>query len=214
MKKFKLMAVIAVAGALGLSARATTVTNADAVTIQATITLQSDNTEKGDTTKFNVTKVKVVTKDVLGLIDDEFGTTFANTNGTQLAVASFFDENSFEVLDKKGNVLIADASTDSDDYGLSINTEDDNNVVTGSETETAETDDYTAISEFEYNSADDESFLDIRGSATVKDSFNDTKETDSESFDFSGVGNAEINEDDGVATVSVSGKGTNGDFGD
>jgi hypothetical protein len=207
MKKLKLIAVIAVAGALGLSARATTVTNADVVTIKATITLQTNNIETGDTTKFAVTKLKVTTKDVLGLIDGEFGTTFGNTNGTQLAVDSF-EDGEFSVLDKNGNVLIADASSDADDYELGI--EYDNSVLTGSETAAKETEDWTATSDFFYNSADDASSFDVEGSSTIDQVYTDPK--DSESFDLSGAGDAEINGDGGVITgAEVKGEGKNND---
>jgi hypothetical protein len=213
MKKLTLMAVIAVAGALGLSARATTISNVDLVTVQATVTLPNDPTETSKSVKFTVTKVKVVTKDVLGLIDDEFGTTFANTNGTQLAVDSFAD-GEVEVLDKNGNILNGDASEDGDDYdlGIDFNTSDDNSVATGSETDSKSTATWTTSSEFFYDSADDESFFDVDGLTSVTQTFDDTKEITSESFDISGFGNAEINDNEGIITgAEVKGSGKNND---
>jgi hypothetical protein len=213
MNKFKLMAVIAVAGALGLSARASSITNVDLVTVKATITLPNEPTESSKGEKFTTTTVKVTTKEVLGLIDNEFGTTFANTNGTQLAVDSFAD-GEVKVLDKNGNILIADASDDSDDYdlGIDFNTSDDNSVATGSETDSKSTATWTTSSEFFYDSADDESFFDVDGLTSVTQTFDDTKEISSESFTISGFGNAEINENEGIITdTEVKGSSKNND---
>jgi hypothetical protein len=209
MNKIKLMSVIAVAGFLGLTARAASVSGSDAVTVKATIMLQTNNTETSKGEKFNVTAVKITTKDILTLVSNEFDTAFPV--GAQLGVDSFFD-GQMEVLDKNGTVILADASTNADGYDLVINVNAE--IRTGSDTDTAETDDYTTISSLTYDSADEESFFDIAGSATVKDSFNDTKETDSESFDLSGVGMAAVNNHEGLITGTVSGKGINGDFGD
>jgi hypothetical protein len=209
MKKIKLMSVIAVAGFLGLTARAASVSGADAVTIKATIMLQTNETPTSEGEKFNVTTVKVTTKDILTLVSNEFDVAFPV--GAQLGVDSFF-HGQMEVLDKSGGVILADATTNADGYDLVINVASE--VLTGSETDAAETDDYTTISTLTYDSADGESFFDIAGSASVKDSFNDTKETDSESFDLSGAGSAAVNNHEGLIKGTVSGKGINGDFGD
>src|ERR1700690_1134166 len=81
MNKYKLLVAVAVAGLLGLSARAT-ISGYELVKIKGTILVQTNDTVKGSTTKYNVTKVKVVNKDVLKLIQMEFGTNYpsAGTN--------------------------------------------------------------------------------------------------------------------------------------
>jgi hypothetical protein len=221
MNKLKLIAVIAVAGALGLSARAASVPNVDLVTVKAAVLLQNTNPiVVGETTKFAVTKVKITTKDILGLIDNEFHTAYATINGTQLAVESFGNgagnfAGSVVVLDKGGNVINADAGEASGDpdYGLGI--EFDNAVATASATDdTKGSAEYRAASDFFYESADDSTFFAIGGAfggvATVDQTFKNA--TASETFSLTGGGDAEINGSEGVITDgSVKGSSKNND---
>ena len=175
MKKIKLMTVIAMAGIAGLTARASAPTGLDIVTIKATALVQGDDTDKGDTTKFHVAKIKVVTKDVLALIANEYpGNAAAITNsGAKLAVDSFF-AGDFEVLNSTNGVILADAgqpnpANTNDDYDLFIDT--DNAVATGSDSDKGESDSWVVATEVEYDSADESSFFDVEGISAVKSKF-------------------------------------------
>ena len=74
MNKYKLLVAVAVAGLFGLSARAS-ISGFDSVNIKCTILMQTNDTyPNANTTKFNVTKMKVTNKDILNLIAPEFAT--------------------------------------------------------------------------------------------------------------------------------------------
>ena len=205
MKKIKLLVAVAIAGLLGLSARAA-VSGYDLVTVKATILAQTNETVSGSTTKYNVAKFKVTSKDVLKLIAAEFSTNFPA--GAQLAVDYFFN-GEFYVLDKNGNILLANAGAPAgaDDYSLYF--EYGNYVDSGSDTASKETDNYTTIGEFYYEDATDANYFDVFGLTTVKDIYS-TK--DSESFNMTGLaGNGYISDAEVVVSGTIKGSGKNVD---
>jgi hypothetical protein len=209
MKKFKLLSAIAMAGLLGLSARAATPVPFDLVSVHLAALFQTNNS---DTTS-KIVKVKIVNKDILKLIASEFtNSAAAITNGSaKLAVDSFFD-GVFAVLDKTNGVIVADASdnpsTNIDDYDLSIG-EEGNSVDASKETDSKETDNLITPGFFEFSSGNDSISGDIFGATIVKESFTDAK--DSESFKLTGTEDVDINGNDGVLTGTISGVGKDND---
>jgi hypothetical protein len=206
MKNFKLLSAVAVAGLLGLSVHAAGPVNYDIVNVKLTLLVQTNDTEKGSTEKFNVNKIKLVTKDVLNQIALEFPSNAAaiTASGAQLAVNDFFD-GTFTVLDKNGDVVLADASDSptNDDYELYFDY--DNYVDTGSETDSKETENYTTVAYFYFENALDSSYFSLDGSATV--SYNNKGVKETESFKFSGAGDGEINDLGAVVTGTAKGSG-------
>ncbi len=203
MKKIKLLVAVAIAGLLGLSTRAA-VSGYDLVTVKATILAQTNNTASGSTTKYNVVKFKVTSKDVLKLIAAEFSTNFPA--GAQLAVDNFF-AGDFYVLDKNGNEILYASYNEgvTDDYSLFFAYQ--NYVDSGSDTASKETDNYTTIGEFYYEDATDANYFDIYGLTTVKDTYS-TK--DSESFKMTGLaGDGYFAGYDVVVSGTVNGSGKN-----
>jgi hypothetical protein len=211
MKKIKLLVAVAIAGLLGLSARAA-VSGYDLVTVKGTVLAQTNDTynSKDTVTYYNVAKFKVTNKTILNLIAMEYVTNFPSgfPAGAQLAVDYFFN-GEFYVLDKNGNILLANAgvSAGADDYSLYF--EYATYVDSGSDTASKETDNYTTIGEFYYEDATDANYFDIYGLTTVKDIYG-TK--DSESFNMTGMaGDGYINDTEVVVSGTVKGSGKNVD---
>jgi hypothetical protein len=210
MNKYKLLVAVAVAGLLGVSARAS-ISGYESVKIKGTILVQTNSTTSGSTTKYNVTKVKVVNKDVLKLIEAEFGTNYpsAGTNGAQLVIDYFFN-GAFYVLDKNGNEILSASHNGfvSDDYELYLDY--DNYVYTGSDTSSKETYNYVTTGEFFYRDATDANSFDVYGPTTVKETY---ATHDSESFKMNAlVGDGTFGENDAVVMGTVSGSGKNLDL--
>jgi hypothetical protein len=208
MNKYKLLVAVAVAGFLGMSARAS-ISGYDLVNIKSVVLMQTNETTSGSTTKYNVTKVKVTNKDVLKLIEMEFGTNFpsAGTNGL-LAIDYFFD-GSFYVLDKNGNEILYASGNDfvEDDYELYLDY--DNYVYTGSDSPSKETYNYVTTGEFYYEDATDANYFEVYGPTFVKETYSNT---DSESFLMSAlVGDGRFNENSAVVLGTVKGAGKNVD---
>jgi len=206
MKKIKLLVAVAIAGLLGLSARAVVITNYDLVTVKATVLAQTNDTynSKDTVTYYNVAKFKVTSKDVLKLIAAEFSTNFPA--GAQLAV-DYFWAGDFYVLDKNGNEILYASYNEgvTDDYSLYL--EYQNYVDSGSDTASKETDNYTTIGEFYYEDATDANYFDVYGLTTVKDTYS-TK--DSESFNMTGLaGDGYISGTEVVVSGTVKGSGKN-----
>ncbi len=203
MNKCKLLVAVAVAGLLGTSARAA-VTGYDPVTIKGTVLVQTNATHNGSTTKYNVIKLKIVNKDILKFIANEFEETFPA--GAQLAVNNYW-QGEFYVLDKAGNEIRFAGHTYLDDYELYISK--GNHVYTGSETPSKETYNSTGIATLYYSDANDYNYFSASGLVTVKDTYS-TK--DSESFKLTGAGNGYILDDyDTVVSGTLSGSGKNAD---
>jgi len=207
MNKIKLVTIMAVIGFAALASRAAAPIGVDIVTVKGTLLLQTNNTEKGSTTEYHVQKVKVTTKDVLNLIAHEFTSVSGITNtGSKLAVIQFYD-GQFEVLDTNNNVILADASENidaDDDYELYLSHTNDVNTGTDSDTKYSET--ATAVSAFSYEDATDLSFATVNGLATVKDQSNNDL-NDTQSFTFSGSGDASVQGTPAIFIGSLSGQG-------
>jgi hypothetical protein len=208
MKKFKLLSAIAMAGLLGLSARAALPSGFSSVSIKLTVLLQTNNTAVHSTTKFNVTKLKVTNKDVLQVVANEFTGTFPGAvvpTGAQLVLAGdgFFG-GTFSVLAKDGAVLLANASSNTNEYELQISN-NNNDIYTGGDTSTAETFTIVTAADFFWQDATAANFLEIFGPATVKDTFKASG--DPESFKFSGAEDGFLGGRDAIVTGSVAGKG-------
>lgn len=219
MNKYKLLVAVAVAGLLGVSARAVVVSY-EPVSIKAIILVQTNNTyNAGDTvTTYHVTKIKVTNKDILKLIEPEFATNSPSgyTNfpsgfpvGSQLVIDYFWD-GEFYVLDKAGNVIL-DVYTENDDFELYIDY--NNYVYTGSETDTGTvdkySDNYSTIGEFFYEDATGANTFDVYGLARVKDTENHITSIYSQSFKMTATGNGTLDDSDAVISGSLSGSGKN-----
>jgi hypothetical protein len=219
MNKYKLLVAVAVAGLFGLSARAS-ISGFDSVNIKCTILMQTNDTyPNANTTKFNVTKMKVTNKDILNLIAPEFATNSPSpyTNfpfsppalngfppGSKLVVDNFFDGEFYVV---SGTNVILHVQTGPEDLFV-LYLEYSNNVYTGSDTASKETKNYTTIGEFKYVDGTDANNFDVYGLTTVKDTFKASGE--SESFKMTGLaGDGSFGGTNAVVSGTVKGSGKN-----
>jgi hypothetical protein len=205
MKKIKLLVAVAIAGLLGLSARAVAVSGYELVTVKGTILVQTNDT----LSKNSVEKFKITNKEILKLIAAEYVTNFPSgfPAGAQLAVDYFFD-GEFYVLDKNGTVLLANAgaSQGGDSYDLYLYY--DNYVYTGSDTASKTTYNYTTIGEFYYQDASGINNFDVYGLTTVKETYKTS--SGSESFKMTGLaGDGFIDGYNAVVSGTVKGSGKN-----
>jgi hypothetical protein len=207
MKKINQLTVVAMTGLLGLSAYASVPDDFSTVAIKLTVMVQSANSVSGSTTKFNVTKTKVINKDILTLVAAQFGVLPAKAQ--LVLTGNGFYGGTFAVLNSDGTVFLANVSTTglADEYELSISNPN-NNIYTGQETSTTETFNITTAGDFFYSNAAGTSFLEVYGPATVKDTFKGSG-NEPESFKFSGVEDGMVVGNDAIVTGSVSGKGKN-----
>lgn len=196
MKKLTLLSAVAVAGLLGFSARAATPVDYDIVTVKLTVTVSTNISE--DVSK--LVKIKVTTKDILAQIATRFDETFPA--GAKLAVDEFFD-GEFAVLDKDNGVIIADASTTSDDYELYIDY--DTYVYGYTDVNSKEKYDYSVESTFDFENLTGTDDADLEGTASVKETYSDAK--DSETFSFTGSGEGKLNGVSAIITGTVTGDG-------
>jgi len=211
MKIFKLLSAIAMAGLLGLSARAAIPVDYSTVNIKLTVLAQTNNTTSGSTTKFHVVKMKVTNKDVLNQVTNEFNTTFPA--GAQLVLFfGFFDGgNNFAVANKAGTIILANASSSTNSYQLHLR-DIGNDVFTGSSVSGGtEALNIITTGEFIWVNGNDTAELDIVGAAGVKDTFPHTGDSP-ESFKFAGVdnnGNSFFGENNLFVSGTVTGAGKN-----
>ena len=204
MKKFKLLTAVALAGLLGLSARAALPANFSSVNFKLTVLIQAASTGSGTTTKFNVTKLKITNKEVLNQVTNEFG---AFPAGAQLVLAgNGFFGGTFSVLAKDGTVLLDNASSSGDSYELTIS-DPNNYIYTGSETATTAKYNITTGGDFYWQDATASNFLEIVGPATVTDTIGASNGP--ESFKFSGLGDGFLTGNNAIVTGSVNGAGKN-----
>jgi hypothetical protein len=199
------LVAVAIAGLLGLSARAVAVSGYELVTVKGTILVQTNDT----LSKNSVEKFKITNKEILKLIAAEYVTNFPSgfPAGAQLAVDYFFD-GEFYVLDKNGTVLLANAgaSQGGDSYDLYLYY--DNYVYTGSDTASKTTYNYTTIGEFYYQDASGINNFDVYGLTTVKETYKTS--SGSESFKMTGLaGDGFIDGNNAVVSGTVKGSGKN-----
>ena len=217
MKNLKVLAAAALIGLVGLSAQASTLlTNVDLINVKLTILVQTNNTFPGTySEKFNVTTVKVINKDVLKVIAKEFTNSAAaiTDSGSRLAVNNFFS-GIFEVISKTNTVILANASSSTNDPAYKLAFGYSNYVYTGSysypkDVFTKEMYNYTTIATLNYSDAAHANFFNLNGSATVKDTYVPNFYKDSESFGFSGTGDGQFNASSAVVGGAATGSGSN-----
>jgi len=180
------------------------------VHIQMALTEQGATNAASKSTEFHFKDQQIGDDDILGLINDEFGTTYSVINGDQLAVSNFWD-GTFSVLDKYGNVLLADASsnTNGDQYRLYFRSA--GTVFSGTEA----TNDARIVSvtdgSLHYRSGDGTNTFHLAGFTTVSDDYYDHYTNSAESYQLSGgIGVLSFPEYNlsGVLTGNASGRGT------
>jgi hypothetical protein len=208
MKKIKLLSAIAMAGFLGLSARAAIPVDYSSVNIKLTVLFQTNNTTSGSVTKFNVDKIKVTNKEVLNQVTNEFGTLPA---GAQLVVNFGFYDGPFAVANKDGAIILANVSSSTNSYVLRINDLGPDIYTGKSVSGGTQVYDITTTGEFKWVNGNDTAELDIAGAASVKDTFPHTGNRP-ESFMFGGADNNDhsfFGENDVFVSGTLSGSGKN-----
>jgi hypothetical protein len=206
MKRSQLIVAVAVAGLLGMSARASLPDGYSSIKIKLTALMQAPPTTTSSSTKFNITKVKVTNKEMLNLIATEYATTLGD--GSQLVLDNVW-EGDFSVLNKDGAVLIGNASSNEDDWELF--TEVESNVYTGKGTDTSITENYDAIIWFHWNDGSDYNYIDLFGAGTIDDSGKMDKGS-KEKFKMSGGDNGQWMGSGAVISGTISGSGKNNVF--
>lgn len=192
---------MAAVGLMGLSAQAALPVGYGQVNVKLIATIQTNSTFNGINVKYRVTKVKIINKDVLSLIGKEFNLSFTNA---QLAVSTFWN-GSFSVLDKNGNVLVANAtSSNSDNYQLYI--KHGNDTYTGTAGSSASVYNYNTVGWFFYTDAGATNYFQVYGLANVTDTQKSTGST--ESFKLTGADNGNFNGNNMVVsgTITATGK--------
>jgi len=173
---------------------------------------QSTNTStNGTSIAFHFTQSQIDDNDILGLINNEFGTSFSATNGDSLAVSNFWDGR-FMVLGRNGNVLLANASfnPNGDHYVLGFSST--NTVFAGSITTNAGTKFSVSDGVLQYTSGDGTESFRLEGFTTVSDVYFGGLSNSAESFQLTGgIGSISFptNGVSGVLTGNVSGWGKN-----
>jgi len=172
--KLTLLAVVGTFGLFSLSASAKLASGYESVNFKATVV-----TENGA----KIVKTKITTDDILSLIDNEYGTSYAKQNGgkgyqlVSYGVGYGYDSDYdiFGVVDKNGSNVLSNASFNEDDYELYIYPYEDRTWVRSYVGEN-----YTYIVptvEVYYYSADDEDSFYVYGLMTDKvnwDSYNES----------------------------------------
>ncbi len=158
------------------------------------------------------TQSKIDNNDILSLINDEFGTSFSETNGDYLAVSNFWN-GQFIVLGPSNTVLLANASsnTNGDHYALGFSSA--NTVFTTTEKTNCETKFSVTDGFLDYESGDGSNSFMLEGFTTVIDSYFNGGSNSVESFELSGgigsISSSDTNGVSGVLTGTVSGSGKN-----
>ena len=202
MKRSQLLVAIAVAGLLGMSARASLPDGYSSVKIKLTALMQAPTTTTSSSAKFNTTKVKITNKEMLNLVATEFAVTLGD--GAQLVLNNFWS-GTFSVLNKDGAVIIGDASENEDSWELY--TDYDNSVYTGKENSSSTTYNYDAIGYFYWQDGAGTNYLEIYGATTVSESYKSSGTK--EKFKITGADDGEWMGDEAVVSGTVSGSGKN-----
>jgi hypothetical protein len=201
--KLTKLTILAATAAFVLNASAKLPSGYESVVFKATVL-----TENGGKVK----QTKITTDDILSLIDNEYGTAYAKQdggNGYQLVSYGVgYDlggDDIFAVMDKNGNIVLADASFDADDYYLYLYPYESDFWV---ESYKGENYNYTVPQvEVYYNSSDDEDSFFITGLMT--DKVNWTSYNESYSLK-NGQGSIDFNDEEiygPIMNASVSGSG-------
>jgi hypothetical protein len=160
---------------------------------------------------FHFTQSTIGNNEILGLINDEFGTSFSTTNGDQLAVRSFFD-GKIMVVGPTNNVLLDDASTtaNNDHYQLNFSS---TNTVSASQVSTNATTIFSVTAgSLNYVSGDGTNSFHLQGLTMINDLFFNGSVNSMETFQLTGgIGSSSFpgttNNMTGVLTGNITGFG-------
>jgi len=199
MKPTKLI-ILAASAAFVLNASAKLPSGYESVVLKATVVTESNA---------KLVKTKITSDDMLSLIDNEFGTSYAKQDGGkgyQLVSYGLSDEE-FAVIDKNGNIVLENASYNADDvdYYLYLDPYETDRWVDSYNGENY----YFIIpgAEVRYESANDEDYFNVTGLITDKLNY----DTDNENYSLkNGQGYIYFNDEEIYGTImnaSVSGSG-------
>ncbi len=212
MKKFALITVIA-ALALRQSNGAEPVLPPGYTSVQINLNVleQGATNETHGATNFHFKNMRVENNDILGLVDDEFGTSFARTNGDQLVVSNIWG-GQFLVLNKAGDVLLQNASsnTNGDDYHLYFHTSKP--VLAGTQTTNKACLFFVTDCHLYYSSGDGTNKFHFEGFTSVQDQYSHGYTNSEESFQLcGGIGSLSFPDDGsyGVISGNIFGFGKN-----
>jgi len=197
MKMLKTLVAVALVGLVGMSARSATITNVDLVKVKFNLLIQTN----GDT----AVKVKVISKDVLQKIANEFTNAFPGKvvpKGAVLAITGI--GGTFEVFSNK-TLILANANTNAaagDGYQLNMTTK------TGVITKSTETKfDEVVPTTFTYSQAGIVQTYTINGLTSLAESASTHATTFSETFSFSGSGAGTFGLTTAIVAGTVTGAG-------
>jgi len=201
MKRYAFLIAVTFGGFCGTNARGALPVGYCQVNVKLTALIQGSNVVRQAGTRYNVTRMKIITKDVLNLIGEEYNMSFTNA---QLAVDSFGSGN-FSVLDRTGHVLLANAGQPAgeDDYRLATGV--NNFTYTGTETPFGSAYNDSVIGSFSYSDAGETNYFGIYGLMTIKDVSKLSGST--ESFKLVGADNGNFNGKDMVVSGTITGSG-------
>ena len=174
---------------------------------------QSTNSTNGEPAAFHFTQSTIADNDILGLINDEFGTSFSTTNGDQLAVHNFFD-GKFMVVGATNNVLLGDASTTANNDHYQLNFSSTNTVSATMESTNAMSMFSVTAGSLNYESGNGTNSFHLQGLTMINDIFFSGSGNGVESFQLTGgIGSSSFpgstNDMTGVLTGNISGFGQN-----
>jgi hypothetical protein len=170
------------------------------------------NTTSNGVTTVHFKQSRIDNDEILGLINNEFGTSFSKTNGDHLAVSNFWD-GKFIVLGRTNNILLANASsnTNGDHYQLGFSSA--NTVLSATGTTNCVTKFSVADGFLIYESGNGSNAFTLEGFTTVNDTYFHGLSNSIESFQLSGgigsISSSDTNGVSGVLTGNASGSGKN-----
>jgi hypothetical protein len=223
MKKLVATTVIAIVGLLKLSNNSIAWEDEDdfgfglpsgltSVHINLSVLSQGKTNTVDGTTFVHFKQSKIDDGDILGLINNEFGTSFSETNGDHLAVSNFWD-GQLIVLGKTNNILLANASANTNGDHFQLGFSSANTVFASTATTNCLTKFSVADGFLKYESGDGSNSFSLEGLTTVNDSYFHGLSNSVESFQLSGgigsISSTDTNGVSGVLTGSASGSGKN-----
>lgn len=172
---------------------------------------QTSTNTNGESAAFHFTQSTIADNDILGLINDEFGTSFSTTNGDQLAVHNFFD-GKFMVVGPTNNVLLGDASTTANNDHYQLNLSSTNTVAATQVTTNASSIFSVTAGSLNYVSGNGTNSFHLQGLTMINDIFFNGTGNSVESFQLTGgIGSSSFpgstNDLTGVLTGNISGFG-------
>jgi hypothetical protein len=204
MKRSQILVAVAVAGLLGMSARASLPDGYSSVKIKLTALMQAPTTTTTSSAKYNITKVKITNKEMLNLIATEYDVSLGD--GSQLVLNNIWS-GYFSVLNKDGAVLIGNASYTPFESNWELRMFIDNYVYTGKSSSSSTKYSYDAITDLSWTDGDDFNYFDVYGETTIDDSYKSSGSK--ESFKLNGADNGQWMGDSAVVSGTVSGSGKN-----